>query len=117
MASRKSLPHPLTGGGQGVGEVATCRDDGNFPPTLTLPREGGGDRLAKPAGIAKIGRADRGTGRYLLGLPPPSGRKGICVPPPCPASDDFSNCTAPLAPGAAAIVVVIPATTGSCHAV
>jgi len=43
--SCKSAPPPLTGGGWGVGEDATCGYDGTFPPTLTLPRQGGGNIL------------------------------------------------------------------------
>ena len=34
---------PFTGGGWGVGEMATCRATTIFPPTLALPRRGGGD--------------------------------------------------------------------------
>jgi len=41
-------PPPFTGppggvGGWGVGDEANCRAATNFPPTLTLPRQGGGD--------------------------------------------------------------------------
>jgi len=43
LAKAKSAPPPLTGGGWGVGEGAPCRYHGNFPPTLTLPRQGGGN--------------------------------------------------------------------------
>jgi len=39
----KSTPPPLTGGGWGVGDNATCDYRGTFPPTLTLPRQGGGN--------------------------------------------------------------------------
>ena len=39
----KLNPPPLTGGGQGVGEVATCRFHIYFPLFLTLPRQGGGN--------------------------------------------------------------------------
>ncbi len=38
-------PPPLTGGGWGEGEVATGQFHGQFPPTLTLPRQGGGKFL------------------------------------------------------------------------
>ncbi len=42
---RKETPPPLTGGGRGVGDgvMSNNVDNGNLPPTLTLPRQGGGD--------------------------------------------------------------------------
>ncbi len=43
--SWQSAPPPLTGEGWGVGEDATCGDDGAFPPTPALPRQGGGSIL------------------------------------------------------------------------
>ncbi|UFS69453.1 enoyl-CoA hydratase/isomerase family protein [Geomonas sp. RF6] len=36
-------PRPLTGGEQGGGDAAICCNGGTFPPTLSLPRKGGGD--------------------------------------------------------------------------
>ena len=44
---QNSFPPPLTGGGEGVGELSSVSNlNGTFPPTLTLPRQGGGDVLA-----------------------------------------------------------------------
>lgn len=44
-AQVRIAPPPLTGGGWGVGEaaVASNHEECNLPPTLTLPRKGGGD--------------------------------------------------------------------------
>ena len=39
------VPPPLTGGGQGVGDVGSSNECGDLPPTLTLPRQGGGNIL------------------------------------------------------------------------
>ena len=36
-------PPPLTGGGRGEGDVGNGDGSGNRPPTLALPRQGGGD--------------------------------------------------------------------------
>ena len=43
MQLQKIIPPPLTGGGQGVREAATWSLHGNVPPTLALPRQGGGN--------------------------------------------------------------------------
>jgi hypothetical protein len=40
--NKPKLPPPLTGGGEGEGEASTYRKYGNFTPTPTLPRQGGG---------------------------------------------------------------------------
>jgi len=56
-ATVSATPPPLTGGGWGAGEGATNNFGGNanIPPTLTLPRKGGGDIfIMGGTGIGKI---------------------------------------------------------------
>ena len=45
VQSLPETPPPLTGGGWGVGEETNCRATAISPPTLTLPRQGGGDSV------------------------------------------------------------------------
>jgi hypothetical protein len=54
------------GGGWGVGEAATCRFHGELPPTLTLPRKGGGDFLDFCKNLKYIRKAVETIGSFFL---------------------------------------------------
>ena len=70
-------PPPLTGGGWGVGAAAGSSKDGTFPPTLPLPRKGGGDFFASelipsrrlPALLAFDHHGTKGKAGEALALP------------------------------------------------
>ena len=79
-ASLHVTPPPLTGGGWGVGAATNGSKGGTFPPTLTLPRQGGGNYFASelkpnrtiPAFPAFELHGTKGKAGEVLALPLPN---------------------------------------------
>ncbi|OGU17363.1 MAG: hypothetical protein A2076_03955 [Geobacteraceae bacterium GWC2_53_11] len=65
MEKRFNAPS-LDGRGVGVGEVGINIDSGTFPPTLTLPRKGGGDSLSNADEIRILLAEDEPNAQMIL---------------------------------------------------
>ena len=63
---RNPAPPPLTGGGWGVGEAPTSGAYGNLPPTLTLPRQAGGNNTRTPAHALFVGGTGSDVGKSVV---------------------------------------------------
>ena len=87
-ASLHVTPPPLTGGGWGVGAATNGSKYGTSPPTLTLPRKGGGDFFASelipsrrlPALLAFDHHGTKGKAGEALALPLPNRITGWADP-------------------------------------
>ena len=63
---RSPAPPPLTGGGRGVGEAPASGLRDNLPPTLTLPRQGGGDKTREFARALFVGGTGSDVGKSVI---------------------------------------------------